>query len=116
MKILIVEDNQAMNKVIRNIITEQDNQIMELNNSESLIGFVEKNKPDWLILDIDTKVNSSINSIKNLKIKNQNIKIIIITDLIDDYLKAKTTEIEVQYLLSKENIIEIKSLINSIKK
>lgn len=115
MKILIVEDNQAMNKVIKNIITEQNNQIIELNNLEYLNEFVEKNKPDWLIIDIDTKINSTINSIKNIKQKEQNIKIIVITDLIDDYIKIKTAELGVQYLLSKENIIEIKTLINSDK-
>lgn len=115
MKILIVEDNQAMNKVIKNIITEQNNQIIELNNLEYLNEFVEKNKPDWLIIDIDTKINSTINSIKNIKQKEQNIKIIVITDLIDDYIKIKTAELDVQYLLSKENIIEIKTLINSDK-
>ncbi len=116
MKILIVEENQAMSKVIRNIITEQNNQIIELNNIEYLNEFVEKNNLEWLIIDIDTKINSSINSIKNLKQKYPEIKIILITDLIDDYIKVKTAELGVQYLLSKENIIEIKTLINSYKK
>ncbi len=58
MKILIVEENQAMSKVIRNIITEQNNQIIELNNIEYLNEFVEKNNLEWLIIDIDTKINS----------------------------------------------------------
>ncbi len=52
MKILIVEDNMAVRRIIRHVVNEIASEIVECADGEDVLPLYEKHHPDLVLMDI----------------------------------------------------------------
>ena len=80
-KVLITDDRLASRKGLRALmLTQSDIQVIgEASNGERAIQFIEKNKPDVVIMDAFMPKMNGLEATKIIKRKWKNIRVVILT-------------------------------------
>ncbi|MDD5527416.1 MAG: response regulator [Patescibacteria group bacterium] len=86
MKLLIVEDEQILIKVLREKFEKEDFSVALATDGGAVMGLVKSFKPDLILLDIILPKKDGLTVLKELKAdaETQSIPVIIISNLGDD--------------------------------
>jgi CheY-like chemotaxis protein len=110
MKIMIVDDNKGMRELIRSVLWEQDLEFLECEEGGEAVRQYGTFKPDWVLMDLSMKGMDGITAIQELKAKDPDAKIIIVTDYNDLPLRQYTEKFGVEAYILKENLAEIRMI------
>jgi YesN/AraC family two-component response regulator len=77
--ILVVDDNQMMRKLIKNLFREEEFEVLEATNGIEGLDFVKQNQVDLIITDIIMPKMEGLELIMNLRRDFPTIKIIAIS-------------------------------------
>ena len=82
-KILIADDHTMFRESLKQVINSKSEYdvVAEANNGEQAISFVERYKPDVVLMDINMPLKNGIEASKEIKQKFSEVKIIILTML-----------------------------------
>ncbi|MBS1621445.1 MAG: response regulator [Bacteroidetes bacterium] len=101
--ILIVDDNLNFIKRVINLIEEQENigYINVAHDYEQALKFIEEEKPDLVLLDINLPGKSGIELLRKIKGSGSECEVIMITNHADDYYKKVCRDLGADYFLDK---------------
>jgi DNA-binding NarL/FixJ family response regulator len=113
-KVLITDDRLASRKGIRALmLTQPDIQVVgEANNGEKAIQFIEKNKPDVVLMDAFMPGMNGLEATRIIKKKWRNIRVVILTlhdDIREEALAAGADAFLVKGCSADDLIQEIKN-------
>ncbi len=102
-KALIVDDSDILRDRIRNVLEKfkEITFIKEVDNSEDALEYAKVFSPHLLLLDIRIHGDNGITTLKNLRDRGYEGKIIILTNFPFPLYKAKCMEYGADYFLSK---------------
>ncbi|MDP4088236.1 MAG: chemotaxis response regulator protein-glutamate methylesterase [Bacillota bacterium] len=82
-KVLVVDDSALMRKIISDMInSEADMEVLETaRNGEDLLRKIERIKPNVITLDVEMPVMGGIEALRELKKKNINIPVIVLSSV-----------------------------------
>ena len=86
MKILIVEDNPAMRRLIRNIIGEMA-EVFECKDGSEALRLYERHQPDWVLMDIRMKNVGGIEATRRIRQAHSEARVIIVSNYNDKRLR-----------------------------
>ena len=115
MNILIADDNDKMRSLIKNLLFENIrsvNNIYECKNGKKAIEGYFNYNPDWILLDIRMNSMDGLTAAKNIKQKDPNARIIIITYYDEESYRNRAKSISVFAYVLKENSKELITIIN----
>ena len=69
-------------------------------------------KPNWVLMDLSMKGMDGITAIEQLKAKDPNVRIVIVTDYNDLPLRQYTQKFGIEGYVLKENLAEIRMIFN----
>ena len=79
-KILIVDDNDMMRKLLRGILRGENYEVIgEARNGLIALDFLEKHRPDIVFLDVMMPEMDGLETLQNIKQTNPDIIVIMIT-------------------------------------
>jgi CheY-like chemotaxis protein len=111
MKLLIVEDNARMRRMIRQIVGEFAEQIFECADGADAPAIFAANQPDWVLMDIEMGKTDGLTAARQIKAEFADAKIIIVTNYDDAAFRESAREAgAVDYIL-KENLLDILPII-----
>ena len=115
MNLLIVEDNKKMRRMIRSIVTDLADQIVECGDGSEAVFLYENTKPDWVLMDIRMVKTDGITATRQIIKRFADAKIIIVTNHDDAFFRESAREAgAVDYIL-KENLLDILPIIRQKK-
>ncbi len=79
MKIMIVDDNAEIRKVIAGIVASDDNEVVELEDGEEAVEQYGTIKPDRILTDIKMKCMGGFEAVERIKRDYPNARIVIVT-------------------------------------
>ena len=115
MNILIADDNDKMRSLIKNLLFENIrsvNNIYECKNGKKAIEVYFNYNPDWILIDIRMNSMDGLTAAKNIKQKDPNARIIIITYYDEESYRNRAKSISVFAYVLKENSKELITIIN----
>ncbi len=122
MKVIIVDDSKILReRIISMLSTIPGVEIVaEAENSHEAMKYIEKLKPDVLILDIRMPNGNGIEVLKSIKQKKLSLIKIILTNYPLQQYKVKCFELGADYFFDKANEFEalkevVEDLVNSEK-
>lgn len=111
MKFLIVDDNKIFSTYLREFITKESDQCIELEDGQNVNSVYNEFKPDWVVLDIMMKNANGFKVAEKLKEEFPNARFVIVSDYPDAMFRKKAEELGAAAFISKEDLFELNKII-----
>ena len=106
MKFLILVENPGFRKFIKKLITTNNDECIQAENSSHLKSTLKKYQPDWIVIDINLKKENVLQVVGEIRHEYPAIKIALLSDFDDVRLRKKAKEAGATVFISKENLTE----------
>jgi len=116
-KILIVEDEADVAKVLRKRLMEHNFEVVCATDAYDGVNLAHKERPDLIILDLMLPSGGGLMTLRNLRMSTHtsHIPVLVLTGMQDEELKKKILDMEVAaYMQKPYEISELVGTINSI--
>lgn len=102
-KILVVDDEPTMVKLLRDILENEGYAVIEASSGEECLEKAVKKLPDLILLDVMLTGPSGLSICKRLKddALTKDIPVILVTALLGESIQAKGAESGAAYVISK---------------
>lgn len=113
MKLLIVDDSAEMRKSIRSIVADPDDTIFECENGSLVNAIYTKEKPDYVLMDINMSEINGIKATANLLKKFPKACVLIVSNYNDKELREEAKIAGAEKYFIKDNLIEVKKYLQT---
>lgn len=111
MKLLIVEDNAEMRRLIIKIAGGTDDLIFECEDGAEALPAYRANLPDWVLMDVQMPNLDGIKATKQIIGDFPDAKIAIVTDYGSADLRRAAREAGAREYVVKENLLELRRVL-----
>ncbi|MDQ3652901.1 MAG: response regulator [Acidobacteriota bacterium] len=112
MKLLIVEDNQQMRRLIASIVSDLAEEISECSDGSQALAAYTEQQPDWVLIDIRMQEMDGIAATVQIKSAFPEAHIMIVTDYDDARLREAADVAGACAYVLKENLSAMRNIIN----
>ena len=113
MKILIVDDNYSVRKMIRNLLSQAADEIFECNDGDKVVELYSLHKPDWVLMDIKMKNMDGIKATYELKQSFPGAKVIILTNYSAEDFREDAKKAGAHEFVNKEDVLSVNTIIRN---
>lgn len=111
MKLLIVDDNAGMRKMLKSICGYLFNNIIECDDGDCAVRIYREEKPDWVLMDIKMKRMDGISATREIKSNHPGAKIIIVSQYNDDYVIDDAKNSGAFDFVNKDELLKVFNII-----
>jgi len=111
MKILIVDDNAEMRRLLRVLLKEEAEQIHECADGAEAYAAYESHFPDWVLMDIRMQKVDGITATRQITSVWPTARVMMVTDYDDAKLREEARLAGATEYVTKENLFEIKRVL-----
>ena len=113
MKALIVEDNELMRRLIKSLISNLADVVIECKSGDAAYEAYAMNQPDWVLMDIQLPGLDGITATHRNKAAFPDAHILIVTDHGDEPLRAAARAAGGCGYVLKEHLLSIRELMSN---
>lgn len=111
MKILIVDDNAKMRRVIKTLVADQADEFCECADGETACAAYAEYQPDFVLMDLAMGQVDGLIATRQIIDANPAARIIIVTNYDDKHLRAAAQASGACGYVLKENLLELSALL-----
>ncbi len=113
MKLLIVEDNASVRRILKMFAAQFADEIMECADGEESVLIYRAEKPDFVLMDINLGETDGISATRQIKNYDPNAKIIIVTSYDESDLRQAANEAGAIGYVVKEDLSPLTSILKN---
>lgn len=111
MKLLIVEGNAEMRRLIKSLVGELAEEVYECGDGAAAVEAYRAHRPQFVLMDIEMGGTDGINATRAITAFDPRARVIIVTDYDDGEYRAAAREVGACGYVVKENLMELKRLL-----
>jgi two-component system response regulator DegU len=111
MKILIVEDNPEMRRLLRGLLNDVAEAIYECADGAQALAVYEAHRPDWVLMDIRMHEVDGIAATREITRAWPAAQIMIVSDYDDASLRQAAQLAGASEYVTKENLLEVRRIL-----
>ena len=111
MKLLIVEDNARMRKLIKSLVQEFADEIFECSDGSEVFTAYRLHRPDWVLMDIEMTHMDGFTASQHLIQSFPSAQIVIVTKYDDDNLRQEARLAGACGYVLKEDLLALKGIL-----
>lgn len=111
MKLLIVEDNAAMRRLIARLVADLADSVVECDDGDGALEAYERHRPDWVLMDVEMPRVDGLTAARRIVEAHPEAAILIVTNYDDTHLRAEAGAAGARGYLLKENLTEVHALL-----
>jgi two-component system response regulator DegU len=108
MKILIVEDNPQMRRLIRRFVDDFSPEVYECADGAGALSAYTRYMPDWVLMDINLPHLNGLEATRQIIFDFPEAQILMVTNYDDERLRAAAVEAGARGYVLKENLLEVR--------
>lgn len=112
MKLMIVDDNTAMRRLIKDIVGDLVDEIRECSDGDEALVDYSEVLPDWVFMDIRMQRMDGLTACRQIKAAYAQANICIVTDYGESQMNAVALEAGARKFVSKQNLHELRAVIS----
>ena len=113
MKILIVEDNEQMRQMVKTLVKDLVDCVIECGDGAGALSAYTQHRPDWVVMDIDLPEVDGISATRRIVAAHPEAKVMMVTNYNDvDLREAARSAGACEYVV-KENLLEIRRILTA---
>jgi len=113
MRLLIVEDNKSMRRLLTSILSDLTEVIGECEDGVEALAAYERLQPDFVLMDIMMAKLDGIEATRLMKAVYPEARIIVVTEYDDLKLRAAASEAGAEAYVVKENLLKLRKLLEA---
>lgn len=110
MKLLIIDDNPRMRRLIRSVVAGVAAQVFECGDGDEAPAAYARHRPDWVLMDIRMGSTDGITATRKILTDDPQARIVIVTDYDDAALREAAREAGACEYVVKENLLDLRRL------
>jgi len=115
MKLLIVDDNAGVRRLIRSIVLPLADDVRECaDGAEALAGYMLQH-PDVVLMDIEMKEVDGIEATRQITAADREAKVLIVTDYDDEELRQASVRAGACGYVLKQNLTDLVRLLEAMR-
>jgi len=115
MKLLIVDDNAGVRRLIRSIVLPLADDVRECaDGAEALAGYTLQH-PDVVLMDIEMKEVDGIEATRQITAADREAKVLIVTDYDDEELRQASVRAGACGYVLKQNLTDLVRLLEAMR-
>ena len=107
MKLLIVDDNAAVRRLIVSIVQPFADEVRESGDAADALAAYESQRPDLVLMDICLKEVDGITATREITAADPKAKIVVVTDYDDDAFRHAAAQAGACGYVLKNNLLEL---------
>ena len=111
MKLLIVEDNPAMRRMMRRMVADLANEIRECGDGAEALEAYRELQPDWVLMDLQMPRVGGLEATRRIRADFPDAQIIIVTQYDDPHWRTAATEAGACGYVLKGNLLDLRRLL-----
>ncbi|MGI8639642.1 MAG: response regulator transcription factor [Pyrinomonadaceae bacterium] len=111
MKLLIVEDNPQMRRLIIQIVRKSSDAIFECEDGAEALSAYREHLPDWVLMDVEMREIDGITATRQIITNFPEAKIVIVTDYSNANLREAAKSAGACQFIAKDNLIDLRRLL-----
>ncbi len=112
MKVLVVDDDKRIRKMLADVISDLASEIIECDDGAEALASYEIHRPDWVLMDLRMPNVDGITATRQITSEFADAKILILTSYDSPALReAARSAGAIDYLL-KENVTDIRAIVS----
>jgi NarL family two-component system response regulator LiaR len=108
LKLMIVDDNPDMRRLIRSIVSDLADYIVECADGTQALHSYAAHKPDWVLMDIEMKPLDGISATREIKTAFPDAQIMIVTEYDDPDWREEARHAGACAYVLKENLADVR--------
>jgi CheY-like chemotaxis protein len=113
MKLLIVEDNAGMRRLIKSVVSGIADEVAECDDGAGALEAYTNFHPDWVLMDIQMPNVDGITATQNIKNSFPDANICVITDHSDQKTIDAAYKAGANDFVLKENLFSVSQILRS---
>jgi CheY-like chemotaxis protein len=111
MKIMIVDDNPEIRRLLMNSLEHCANAFVECSNGAEALTAFEQHQPDWTIMDVVMRPMGGLEATRKIKARHADAHILILTQFDTPQMRAAAVDAGSDAFLSKDNLMDLPSVL-----
>ena len=107
MKLLIVEDNEQMRRMMVKLVSGLAAQTYECSDGAEALPAYTAHRPDWVLMDVRMKEMDGISATREIRASYPDANIVIVTDFDDPDLREAARSAGAREYVRKENLLDV---------
>lgn len=113
MKVLIVEDNEPMRRMIHNLIAPLAEEIFECGDGGQAIEIYSRFRPDWVLMDIDLPHVDGLTAVREIIAEYPKAKIVMVTNFDEKDMRQAARAAGASEFILKEDLLAVRSFLKN---
>lgn len=113
MKLLIVDDNPHIIKIIHQLLKERFDEIFECSDVLTAVRIFEENQPEWVVMDIEMPEIDGLAGVRMIKNKYPNSRIIMVSKFQDKEIVDFSKYVGADAFFSKDDLSKLNTYFES---
>ena len=113
MKLLIVEDNAGMRRLIKAVIANAGDAVYELSDGAGALDAYTEHRPDWVLMDVKMPHVDGIVAARQIKAAFPEARIIIVSQYNDPEIRESARQAGADAYVLKDQLLTIRRILDS---
>ena len=114
MRLLIVEDNPEMRRLMKRMLADLAEEFAECDDGNKALKAYTCARPDWVLMDLEMKVMDGITATGQIRSVFPDARVIIVTNHDNQSLRQAARDAGARGYVLKDNLFEIRSFLQAV--
>jgi CheY-like chemotaxis protein len=112
MKLLIVDDNPSIRKMIKSIVEDLAEEIRECSDGSEALALYRERRADWVLMDIRMNKVDGLAATRQIKSAYPDARIVIVTNYDEADLREAARQAGARDYVVKENLLALREILS----
>lgn len=114
MKVMIVEDNARVRKMIKSFIADVVDEFTECEDGKDALKLYEQSRPDAVLMDIEMKTIDGLTATKSIKAAFPEARVLVVSQWDSPVMREHALAAGAEAFVNKSNLQPLKELLLKI--